>query len=238
MEKIKIGYYTLLGLMIVPSVHSSLCYAALADSTHMYIQAQAGKGWDVGAKTLHSDLYNIPRITPKLWAVGKALGLTFDLSDLDRLGVQVGHDSYGVRKYIYDDFPDEYITHYNFVYSGYSALLVGSHLVNEEHRYSLQAGIQRSIVEMEYKGDDRFNQLEDERGKILVNTRYEWQPRVGLTYEYLAKPNASITFSFHHTWGRELDDLRVKTAEPNTQRNIAKRAPGFTAAMFGLTLYV
>jgi hypothetical protein len=225
------------------AITSSSYGAEPSSRHHAYVHNGLGRSIDEGAKTaLQEDIGagSYPRMTPKLWSSSHDIGYTIDLNHFDRLGLQVGYHTYGIRQY--QNPTDSYFlrTKFDLSYSGFSAMMVGSHLFSQEHRLSLGGGIQRSIVNLVYRTIDSTS----ESARLAISTRgtYNWQPKIQAGYQFFAKDNVSITLSFAHTWGDQLDSLANKVQENSPTLNAtyvrAKRVPSMTTVLVGLTFYV
>ncbi|MAZ44026.1 MAG: hypothetical protein CMF48_02465 [Legionellales bacterium] len=237
MRQVSVRDFLIFSLAVAGACVSGQSYAwDVSENAHTYFHLGAGKSWDRGASTIqHPGIVNAQRKSANSWAYAQTFGLAFDVNDNDRVGLELGYDNYGNRKFI--ELNSNFELHYFVHYSGYSATIAASHLFDDEHRFSLKFGVQRSVADLELQpADDRFMPLASQQ--ITTRPRYNWNPRVGLSYEYYAKPNVTMTFSFHHTWGGKLDDIYNKMREPRVIYRAASRNPSYTAALAGLTFYM
>lgn len=237
--------FMILSLAVAATVTSGHSYASsMSDSRHhAYIHNGIGRASDEGVKTMTNETVSVtqPRTTPTLWASSHGIGYAYDLNASDRLGMQVGYHTYGVRQVRYpSSLTTLNTTVADLKYSGVSAMMLGSHFFGKAHRVSLGGGIQRSIIKLGYRNYDSTSSVE-----TLVQSEretYNWQPKILTSYQYFPKDNVSITLSFTHTWGEELDGYINKAEEDSGTYNAyymrAKRVPSLNALLLGFTFYV
>ena len=217
---------------------ASNTYAAQPSNHTFYFNTGLGKSFDQGTRTVVHDNTYIIRKAADQWAQKVAIGYAYQLNSADRLGLTLGYGQYGIRHYReLVDTVNNLETIYDIPYEGWDALMVGSH-DSGEFRLQVKAGIQRTKAGLQMRDNTRTG---SGQSVILTRARYDWQPKVGVGYEYIVKENAALSVNYSHTWGRTLDHLKeIKGIHGGAEStyNAPNRVPSLNTVLFGITLYV